>query len=260
MYNLDDYFKNITESDRLVQSYLIGNTTYDEIKLELFDVINKYFFKSSINLDENPDFYVYKCDDGIVSKDDIKELIKNITTTSQFNNAKVYVIDECEKLSDFAYNAILKTLEEPEKGIYALLITKNMDLVKPTIASRCQKIFISSTTTNEFDEQCIELGNKMIEYIETDGIETISNHPEIYNEIEDRKNFLNILKYMLGRYKEELDNIIYNRPSESIIIKNNNVERLSKKIIVINDNIGNLEAYLNKNLSIDRLIIEMSRC
>ena len=226
----------------------------------MFEILNKYIFKNNSNLDENPDLLVYKADEGIISKDEIKSLIKNITTTSQFNSAKVYVIDECEKLSDFAYNAILKTLEEPEKGIYALLITKNIDLVKPTIASRCQKIFISSNVDNNVDEKYSEFGDKLIDYIENDEINTIFNHLDVYSEVSDRNYFLNTLKYILGRYKKELDNIIYGNPSDSIIIKNNDIERISRKILVINDNIGKLESYLNKNLSIDRFIIEMSRC
>ena len=70
-------------------------------------------------------------------------------------------------MSDRVYNALLKTLEEPGKNIYAFLITKNMDQVMPTIVSRCQKIFIASSDDNDiFDDQVVAVGNELIKNIE----------------------------------------------------------------------------------------------
>ena len=256
MNNLYDYFEKIFNDDKLVQSYLIGNTKFDDIKEELFKIFNSFFFKSNKNLEENPDLYILKADDGIVSKDDIKELLKNINTTSQFNNVKIYVIDECEKLNDYSYNAILKTLEEPAPNVYAFLITKNIDSVKPTIASRCQKIFISSEVKeNDFSEEIVSLSEELIRLIEEENIKTIGKHPEIYNKIVDRDCFKNVLLYIQNKYIEGLNNTVNNN---SII--DLDVELLAKKILVINNNINLSGYYLNKNLFIDRFIIEMWRC
>ena len=79
-----------------------------------------------------------------ITKDIIKDLLNKLSTTSQFNNNKVYIIDGVEKLNDFADNALLKTLEEPQANIYAFLITNNINSVKPTISSRCQKLYLNS--------------------------------------------------------------------------------------------------------------------
>ncbi len=262
MGKIFDYFEKISKEDKLTQSFIIGNTEYDEIKEELNEVLKTFFFKNCENMDENPDLYVLKPENGIVSKDDIKNLLNEISTTSQFNSTKVYIIDKCEKLNDFAYNAILKTLEEPQNNIYAILITTNIDSVKPTILSRCQKIFISSSIKDEtIDEKYIQTAEELIKNIEEENIKTIALKNEIYNTIEDRNYLQNVLKYILNRYHKSLENIVNdNIDKNDIIIKNNSIVTISKKILIINSNINRLEYNLNKNLSIDRFIIEMWRC
>ena len=259
MNNLSAFFINNVKSDKLSHSYLIGNVTFDNIKDELFNIINKYIFNSESDIESNPDIIILKPEKGIVSKEEIKDLLKNISTTSQFNNNKVYIIEGVERLNDFACNAILKTLEEPKDNIFAFLLTENIDSVKPTIVSRCQKIFISSERKEKnFEENIIELGNKLIDYIEKDKLNTIAVHPEIYTLIEDRNIMKEVLEYMLDVYFNTLNN--YNNDIQNIIKSNNTIEKISKKILVINNNLNNLDYYLNKNLTIDRFVIEMWRC
>ena len=259
MNNLSNYFDNIVKSNRLMHSYLIGNVTFDEIKDELFNVINKYIFGDDRDIDNNPDLIVLRPEKGNVKKEEIKELIKEISTTSQFNNNKVYVIEGTEKLNDFACNAILKTLEEPKDNIYAFLLSENVESVKPTIISRWQKVFVSSEVKEKsFDDNIVNLGNTLIDYIEKENILTIAHHPELYNELEDRNILKEVLEYILDVYFNTLNN--YNSNIQNIIKTNNSIEKISKKVLVINDNICNLDYYLNKNLTIDRFIIEMWRC
>ena len=256
MNNLYSFFENVVSENKLVQSYLIGNTKFDDIKNQLYEVFNSFFFKSNSNLDENPDLYVLKNDSGLIKKDEIKELIINLNRTSQFNNIKIYVIDEAEKLNDYCYNAILKTLEEPNPNVYAFLITKNIDSVKPTIVSRCQKIFVSSEVQeSKIDDDVITLGDEFINILEKENLKVISSHPEIYNKISDRELFQKILIYMQKKYMDELNNSI-----DSEISFNNDIEKLSRKILIVNENINLIYNYLNKNLAIDRFIIEIWRC
>lgn len=259
MEKLYNYFKNLDSKDRLSQAFLIGNVCFFDVKQELYKIFSEFLFKNS-NIENNPDIYLLGNNDSSISKDDIKVLLNNISTTSQFNNIKVYVIDGCEKLSDSACNTLLKTIEEPQIGIYAFLLTNNMDDVIPTIASRCQKIFISSgnnaTNENEFEE----ISNEIINSIERYGIKTIANNNDIYNLIVDRNSFSLILNNILKKYNDALNIIINEQKCDNIINENNNIETISNKILIINDNINRLNNYLNKNLSIDRFIIEMWRC
>ena len=261
MNNLIDYFDKLYKENKLFHSFLIGNTLFCDIKNDLNIIINNYIFNNiNIPIDDNVDVYILETNDSFISKDSIKEVIKNVSTTSQFNNNKVYIIDKCERLNDYACNTLLKTLEEPKDNIYAFLITNNIDSVKPTISSRCQKIFISSEIKKkDFDEEVVKIGDKLINYIEEEKIDTIGLHPNIYNEIEDRNFFSNVLKYILERYFDALNNDIYDN-NKNIINENNDLETISKKIIIIDENINRLDSYLNKNISIDRFIIEMWRC
>jgi len=251
--SLYDFFNKAYNENKIVQSYLIGNTRLDDIKEELFSIFNNFFFQNNIKIEENPDVYILDNKDDKVSKDDILELIQNVNKTSQFNNIKIYVIDECEKLNDFSYNALLKTLEEPATNVYAFLITKNMDSVRPTIVSRCQKIFISSEVKEEnFDEQVNIIGNYLLDLLEEENLNIISKHPDLYTKITDRDMFRNILIYIQNNYMNKLNLLMDNNSNE--------IELLSKKILVINSNINLLNYNLNKNLAIDKFLIEMWRC
>ena len=260
MNNLYNYFNNANKNGKIVQSYLIGNVTYNKIKNDLHTILNEFIFKKNISEENNPDLYILSTDDNNISKADIKKLLNNISTTSQFNSTKVYIIDKCEKLNDFVYNAILKTLEEPKEGIYAFLLTSNIDSVKDTIASRCQKIFISSDINEDtYDEEVKKIAELLVENIETNGTKSIGLISNIYTEIEDRIKLSSVLKYILYLYHKELDNIVNEINSDSVILEKNDIESIANKMIIINNNIKLLNSNLNKNLSIDRFIIEMCR-
>lgn len=255
-----DYFENLDKENKISQAFLIGNVNFFNVKKELYDVINKFIFKQDINIDECPDVYLLENEEEAVGKDDIKNLLKSLSTTSQFNSKKVYIINNCEKLNDACNNAILKTLEEPENGIYAFLITNNIDSVLQTISSRCQKIFVSTSTEIEIDEKYIDIAEKLIENIESSGIKTIVKNSELYSIIKDRMELQKILEIIFKKYTESLKILVDEKNEENIILRNNDIVKLSKKLLIINNNIRRLNNYLNKNLSIDRFIIEMCRC
>ncbi len=258
-----DYFDLMFDENRLAHSFLIGNVLFDDIKNDLNEIIKKIFNNDNLNIESNPDIYILKNDDSIISKDDIKNLLEEISTTSQFNNNKVYIIDGVEKLNDFADNALLKTLEEPQANIYAFLITNNINSVKPTISSRCQKLYLNSDSdkTETFTDEEKELAIDIIESIETDGVKSIGRYSKIYTKINDRIFFINILKCILNYYYSSLKIKCGSDDGEELeYLKNSDIVTISKKIIVINNTIGRLNSYLNKNLCIDRFIIEMWRC
>lgn len=263
--NIVEYFEKLNEEDKLTQAFLIGNVLFDNVQKEINEVLQKYIFNNNIdNLKDNPDVYILKQDETNITKDIIKDLLNKLSTTSQFNNKKVYIIDKTEYLSDTVFNAILKTLEEPKEGIYAILISNNIDAVKPTIVSRCQKIFItSSSETQEFTEELEEITTKLINSIEENGPKTIAKNYKMYNIINDREKFIQILKTMMNEYHKVLKSIIEETNDEFLnkkILENNNLSSILNKMLVIDNTINLMQNYLNKNLSIDRFIIEMWRC
>ena len=71
--------------------------------------------------------------------DNIRELIEESKYMPQHGTYKVYIIDEVHMLSSSAFNALLKTLEEPTKNVVFILATTEEYKVPPTIYSRCQR-------------------------------------------------------------------------------------------------------------------------
>ena len=70
--------------------------------------------------------------------DDIRELREHVSVSPFSSVYKVYIIDEVHMLSKDAWNALLKTLEEPPKHVIFILATTELDKVPDTIVSRCQ--------------------------------------------------------------------------------------------------------------------------
>ena len=72
------------------------------------------------------------------SVDDIRQLVEQVRIPPQIGNYKVYIIDEVHMLSTSAFNAFLKTLEEPPHHAIFILATTEKHKILPTILSRCQ--------------------------------------------------------------------------------------------------------------------------
>lgn len=71
--------------------------------------------------------------------DDVRELIEKLQFSPVITKAKVYIIDEVHMLTKDAFNALLKTLEEPPPYAYFILATTELHKVPETIQSRCQR-------------------------------------------------------------------------------------------------------------------------
>ena len=73
------------------------------------------------------------------SVNDIRELQKELMYSTEKSNYKIYIIDEVHMLSKSAFNALLKTLEEPPERVIFIFATTEPHKVLPTIISRCQR-------------------------------------------------------------------------------------------------------------------------
>ncbi|HEY9688151.1 MAG TPA: DNA polymerase III subunit gamma/tau [Coleofasciculaceae cyanobacterium] len=78
---------------------------------------------------------------------DARELIENCQYTSMTGRFKVYIIDEVHMLTSQAFNALLKTLEEPPPNVIFIFATTEAHKVLPTIISRCQRFDFNRITT-----------------------------------------------------------------------------------------------------------------
>src|SRR3954467_4094822 len=84
--------------------------------------------------------------------DNVRDLISNAQYRPARSRFKVYIIDEVHMLSKSAFNALLKTLEEPPEHVKFILATTEPEKVLPTILSRCQRYDFRNIPTREIAE------------------------------------------------------------------------------------------------------------
>ena len=108
------------------------------------------------------------------SVDDIRNLIDQVRIPPQTGQYKVYVIDEVHMLSSAAFNAFLKTLEEPPKHAIFILATTEKHKIIPTILSRCQIFDFKRITVKDAKEHLMEVAKSQgIDY-EDDALHIIA--------------------------------------------------------------------------------------
>ena len=83
------------------------------------------------------------------SVEDVKPIIESISFKPASSKFKIFIIDECHMLSNSAWNALLKTLEEPPAHVRFIFATTEGDKVLPTIISRCQRFDLRKIQTND---------------------------------------------------------------------------------------------------------------
>ncbi|MFZ1615731.1 MAG: DNA polymerase III subunit gamma/tau [Flavobacteriales bacterium] len=94
------------------------------------------------------------------SVEDIRNLIQQVQIAPQIGNKKVYIIDEVHMLSQQAFNAFLKTLEEPPSYAIFILATTEKHKILPTILSRCQVFDFRRITVTDIAKHLAEIAVK----------------------------------------------------------------------------------------------------
>lgn len=144
--------KNAIRNNQLAQAFLfcgprgVGKTTCARILAKTinctrptadFEACNEC--ESCITFNQSSSFNVHELDaasnNGV---DDIRQLVEQVRIPPQMGKYKVYIIDEVHMLSQQAFNAFLKTLEEPPSYAKFILATTEKHKIIPTILSRCQ--------------------------------------------------------------------------------------------------------------------------
>ena len=107
--------------------------------------------------------------------DEIRELIDKVKYGTILGRYKVYIIDEVHMLSTGAFNALLKTLEEPPEHVIFILATTEPHKILPTILSRCQRYDFNKVSEQDIKDRIrVILLNEDVEYVE-DAIDLIVN-------------------------------------------------------------------------------------
>jgi len=144
--------KNAIKSSHLAQAFLfcgprgVGKTTCARILAKTINCLNLTSdgeacgaCASCVSYQNSSSFNIYELDAASNnSVDNIRELVEQVRVPPQANKYKVYIIDEVHMLSQAAFNAFLKTLEEPPSYAIFILATTEKHKIIPTILSRCQ--------------------------------------------------------------------------------------------------------------------------
>jgi len=160
---ITDTLKNAIRNNHLAQAFLfcgprgVGKTTCARILAKIINCENPGPNFESCNVcvscksfEESNSFNVHELDAASNnSVEDIRNLVEKVRIPPQIGKYKVYIIDEVHMLSSQAFNAFLKTLEEPPPFVKFILATTEKHKIIPTILSRCQIFDFSLITVDD---------------------------------------------------------------------------------------------------------------
>lgn len=300
---------NLKKNNDFSQAYLINGS----IGAPLLDVAT-YFAKAIFCKDEkvlvcdvcpscekisNNNFLPLIIIDGenkTIVKDDVKAIIENFSSSSlEKSLLHVYIINCVENMTTEAINSLLKFLEEPNRNVFAILTTKNVRKVLPTILSRCQVISLRQIDKNEIVNEAIKDGVKVEDaellsliYSTSEDILKASNDDSFESFKKPIHDYLNSLslgvndskyvletnvlpsiktKYDAAKFIDILISLLTNAVSyhetktTSLNSYVNTLELLYNNIANINDKIFNIylkKADLNININTNLVLLEIN--
>lgn len=161
--NLTSTLKGAIESGRLAHAYLfcgsrgVGKTSCARIFARTINCLNPTpegeacgQCESCKAIDKGNSFNLMELDAASNNKvDDLRAVIEQVNIPPQVGKYRVFIIDEVHMLTSQAFNAFLKTLEEPPSYVIFILATTEKHKVLPTILSRCQIYDFKRITIND---------------------------------------------------------------------------------------------------------------
>lgn len=166
--------KNAIKNNQLAHAFLfcgprgVGKTTCARILAKTINCTNQTpegeacnVCNSCVSFDAGTSMNIHELDAASNnSVDDIRTLVEQVRFAPQAGKYKVYIVDEVHMLSSSAFNAFLKTLEEPPAHAIFILATTEKHKILPTILSRCQIFDFKRITNNDTVEHLQEIVDK----------------------------------------------------------------------------------------------------
>ena len=220
--SITNTLKNAIRNHSLAQAYLfcgprgVGKTTCARIMAKTINCLNPTENLEACNecescraFNSNTSFNIYELDAASNnSVDDIRNLVEQVRIPPQIGQYKVYIIDEVHMLSKDAFNAFLKTLEEPPAYAKFILATTEKHKIIPTILSRCQIFDFKRITVDDIAKHLAFVAQS----------EGVTAEPEALNIIAQKadgalRDALSIFDQMVSfsgksiTYKDVIDNL-----------------------------------------------------
>ncbi|QQS30021.1 MAG: DNA polymerase III subunit gamma/tau [Sphingobacteriales bacterium] len=180
--------KNAIKAGKLAHSFLfcgprgVGKTTCARILAKLLNCQNPTAeaepcgtCPSCTAFSQSASFNIFELDAASNnSVDDIRNLIEQVRFAPQSGKYKIYIIDEVHMLSSAAFNAFLKTLEEPPSYAIFILATTEKHKIIPTILSRCQIYDFNRISVQDMVEHLLEISKDQQIVAEVDALHIIA--------------------------------------------------------------------------------------
>ncbi len=180
--------KNAIKNNQLAQAFLfcgprgVGKTTCARILAKTInceslspDTEACRVCNSCISFQNGNSFNIHELDAASNnSVEDIRNLIEQVRIPPQAGRYKIYIIDEVHMLSQAAFNAFLKTLEEPPNYAIFILATTEKHKILPTILSRCQIFDFNRIRVEDIAKHLAEIANKEGIAYDEDGLHLIA--------------------------------------------------------------------------------------
>lgn len=181
--------KNAIRNQHMAHAYLfcgprgVGKTTCARIYAKTINCQNITADHEPCNqcescqaFNENRSYNIHELDAASNnSVDDIRNLIDQVRVPPQLGHYSVYIIDEVHMLSSSAFNAFLKTLEEPPKHAIFILATTEKHKILPTILSRCQIFDFNRIKIADISSHLLEVAGKEGVEIDEAGVNVIAH-------------------------------------------------------------------------------------
>ncbi|WP_316806994.1 DNA polymerase III subunit gamma/tau [Pedobacter agri] len=180
--------KNAIKNNQLAQAFLfcgprgVGKTTCARILAKTINCTNPTpemeacgQCDNCLSFQNGHSFNVHELDAASNnSVDDIRSLIEQVRIPPQAGKYKIYIIDEVHMLSQSAFNAFLKTLEEPPSYAIFILATTEKHKILPTILSRCQIFDFNRIQVEDIANHLTKIAQRENIAFESDGLHIIA--------------------------------------------------------------------------------------
>ena len=120
-------------------------------KGKLANILAKFILNGYLDR-EYVDIINYSSEKSSFGVDDVRDIIEEVYKKPFEKDKKVIIIHEGNKLTIQAQNALLKTIEEPPKGVYIIILCESLELILDTIKSRCEIYKLKPLTKSELYE------------------------------------------------------------------------------------------------------------
>ena len=223
------------------------------------------------NGNNNPDFHIINEAGETIKIAEIREVIEKVYEKPIVSNRKVYIINDCDKMTDEAQNCFLKTLEEPPEFITIIMISSNENLILNTIKSRCMTVKFKKINDQQLHDFAIN--NLGYDNISTNLLKSfdgsigkaakLQENKALYDEIEkvisnfDKKDLIDII--LDAKIIYDKDNIldILDHITVCLFANAERNEKYVDCIKYVNDCAKKIRTYSNFDMSVDIMIFSI---